>query len=587
MYLTTIETALPDIESGECGYIELDTDGYLTLPNDKVGSLALSFWVKSNTDANIYVSDKSSTSTNEWQHVSFIFVSDGSDVDIKFSPANYYIYKVKMEEGSKITGWSLSPDDVLNSIDTLTVRVNKAEQLISPEGIISTVKNSEMYQDDINGIRGRLDVAEQKITKDAIVSTVKSGIDGEFLVSEINQSAGQVLIKADRIELDGDVLVNKIVAKGDVIDQVNSELLLEGNSIALTTGHFTINSENFKLDSAGNAEFSGEIKGSSGEFTEGFYLNSKVLLQNGYHADQIMRVENGEFELTYMCNEASKDKDPSDPYYAEHWFTNSIKMNQNGITIHAPHLVGQETNPQIAIASSDIVLGDANSDKVSVTGWLEVNSDLLIKSALNVEGGYIYANSKNVIQTTDNWLRINNDGRFTEGTYIAGHLLTHDFLANHITSNNLVYSNGGKYRCIVSDTDDKTTNVRIITMQNASGGPWVFVGSGSGDYGINAWASDTKLKNNIKDTNVGGLEFINSIRHISFDWKNNGLPVKIGYSANQLQELDPDVVFSVEQSEENEYDSILQIDHTKLIPYLSKAIQELHQEVENLKKQLQ
>lgn len=372
MYLTTVETTLPDVESGECGYIELDTDGYLTLPNDKVGSLALSFWVKSNTNANIYVSDKSSTSTNEWKHVSFIFVSDGSDVDIKFSPANYYIYKVKMEEGSKITGWSLSPDDVLNNIDTLTVRMSKAEQLISPDAIVSTVKNSEMYQDDINGIRGRLDVAEQKITKDAIVSTVKSGIDGEFLVSEINQSAGQVLIKADRIELDGDVLVNKIVAKGDVIDQVNSELLLEGNSIALTTGHFTIDSENFKLDSAGNAEFSGEIKGSYGEFTEGFYLNSKELLQNGYHADQIMRVENGEFELTYTCKEASKDKDPSDPYYAEHWFTNSIRMNQNGITINSPWIQGASVDPKVIIDAPEVKIGTTSSSKVSVPGWLNV-----------------------------------------------------------------------------------------------------------------------------------------------------------------------------------------------------------------------
>lgn len=75
------------------------------------------------------------------------------------------------------------------------------------------------------------------------------------------------------------------VSKGDVVNQVNSELKIAGNSIALTTGHFTINAKNLTLDSAGNAVFSGKIKaaaieggtisgatitGAAGEFTKSF-----------------------------------------------------------------------------------------------------------------------------------------------------------------------------------------------------------------------------------------------------------------------------------------------------------------------------
>ena len=78
------------------------------------------------------------------------------------------------------------------------------------------------------------------------------------------------------------------VQKGDVVNQVNSELKISGNSIALTTGHFTISSKNFLLDSAGNATFSGTvkaatieggtisgatIKGANGEFTAGFKVD--------------------------------------------------------------------------------------------------------------------------------------------------------------------------------------------------------------------------------------------------------------------------------------------------------------------------
>lgn len=70
------------------------------------------------------------------------------------------------------------------------------------------------------------------------------------------------------------------VQKGDVVNQVNSELKISGNSIALTTGHFTISAKNLTLDSAGNATFSGTVKaatiegstitGAAGEFTKSF-----------------------------------------------------------------------------------------------------------------------------------------------------------------------------------------------------------------------------------------------------------------------------------------------------------------------------
>ena len=50
------------------------------------------------------------------------------------------------------------------------------------------------------------------------------------------------------------------VSKGDVVNQINSELKIDGNSIALTTGHFTISAKNLTLDSVGNATFSGTVK---------------------------------------------------------------------------------------------------------------------------------------------------------------------------------------------------------------------------------------------------------------------------------------------------------------------------------------
>lgn len=110
------------------------------------------------------------------------------------------------------------------------------------------------------------------------------------------------------------------VAVGDVVNQVNSELKIAGNSIALTTGHFTISAKNLTLDSAGNATFSGTVKaatieggtitgtaieggtikgttieggtikgvtitGASGEFTESFKVNVQTVY---YHMEGLV-----------------------------------------------------------------------------------------------------------------------------------------------------------------------------------------------------------------------------------------------------------------------------------------------------------
>ena len=96
-------------------------------------------------------------------------------------------------------------------------------------------------------------------------------------------------------------------------------------------------------------------------------------------------------------------------------------------------------------------------------------------------------------------------------------------------------------------------------------------------YGINWWASDSKLKKDITNTNVSGIDFIKKLSHYQYNWKdvNNNEHVNVGYLANDLKVLDSNLAFEVKQGDKSEYDSILQIDSTKLIPYISKALQEV------------
>lgn len=143
-----------------------------------------------------------------------------------------------------------------------------------------------------------------------------------------------------------------------------------------------------------------------------------------------------------------------------------------------------------------------------------------------------------------------------------------------IVDNGNIYSKGSIYTdlgtCVVSPNAD------IVRLISANGYMEVMLGTGA-KYGITWWASDSKLKKDITNTNVSGIDFIKKLSHYQYNWKdvNNNEHVNVGYLANDLKVLDSNLAFEVKQGDKSEYDSILQIDSTKLIPYISKALQEV------------
>lgn len=81
--------------------------------------------------------------------------------------------------------------------------------------------------------------------------------EGMNYQSEITQNKADILLR---------------VQKNDVCNQLNSELKITGNSIDLTTGHFTVNSTNLTISSDGtltakNGVFSGRLEGATGTFS--------------------------------------------------------------------------------------------------------------------------------------------------------------------------------------------------------------------------------------------------------------------------------------------------------------------------------
>ena len=171
---------------------------------------------------------------------------------------------------------------IIKSVDEVSATVTdlknytEAQFKITADSITAEVTRAK-------GAEGEL---SSKITQTAteIRSEVTDKTNG--LQSQITQQAGQIALK---------------VSQGDVTKQLNSELKITGNSIALTTGHFTIDSKNMKLDASGNATFSGTVSGAaiSGGTISGSSITGVSINIDDFFVCDSQEVQIGGFETSY------------------------------------------------------------------------------------------------------------------------------------------------------------------------------------------------------------------------------------------------------------------------------------------------
>lgn len=100
--------------------------------------------------------------------------------------------------------------------------------------------------------------------------------------------------------------------------------------------------------------------------------------------------------------------------------------------------------------------------------------------------------------------------------------------------------------------------------------------------------SDERDKDNIQDLEQG-LDFINAVRSVSYDWNMRGTDRKgpdTGFTAQQLQEVQKQFG-TIPGLVHDENPDRLEVGYGKMIPVLVKAIQELSSKVEELESALQ
>ena len=149
------------------------------------------------------------------------------------------------------------------------------------------------------------------------------------------------------------------------------------------------------------------------------------------------------------------------------------------------------------------------------------------------------------------------------------------------------YETGKSGFAVVSEN---ANNFRFVF--NATSGSYLEIQTIFGVYGLSAWYSDARMKESITDSPVDALSVIRSIKHRTFRWKDvvdgfgethEGCCVDCGYIAQELEEINKGFAFTVGEGTEGERK---QISEQRLIPYITKAIQELDERISAIEDKL-
>lgn len=158
---------------------------------------------------------------------------------------------------------------------------------------------------------------------------------------------------------------------------------------------------------------------------------------------------------------------------------------------------------------------------------------------------------------------------FCCATYCGGNLYINDYVrtANYSDGSGGLYSethpvsiygSGSKFTCGIDFAFESSTNKLVDCYNNID----------LHNYSI-LNQSDARYKENIAPTSINAISALSAIELKAFDWIESGEHSDIGFIAQQLQEVMPELV------NENKKTGRLSVKTDKLIPYLVKAVQEL------------
>mgnify|MGYP003137016376 CR=1 FL=1 len=138
---------------------------------------------------------------------------------------------------------------------------------------------------------------------------------------------------------------------------------------------------------------------------------------------------------------------------------------------------------------------------------------------------------------------------------------------------------------VIAGADDGSGTTYYLAAQDGDGGAAGYLQNASGTFSV-ADASDRRIKKDIRDTEIDGLQIIGDIKVRDFALIRNDIE-KTGFVAQELQTTYPAAVVGNENDVDDEGEPVMMsVASANLIPVLVKAVQELKAKVEQLEAQL-
>jgi hypothetical protein len=247
-------------------------------------------------------------------------------------------------------------------------------------------------------------------------------------------------------------------------------------------------------------------------------------------------------------------------------------LDVSGDTSHIPYIYAHgETNDFNVEAVKGLVTGtdgDNTGGHFSATGSCDKNIGVYATAtgATNNYGLIVESGSVGIGTTAPG-------GKFQVKGNAADYVAYFSNIGNDANRNGIIVEAG-------ANDGSGTTN-----YFRASDGDYTETGvlkTVSGTFQL-ADVSDIRLKENVKDTTIKGIETVDKIKVRDFDWKKSGETVVGGFIANELKEVySPAVDGDVDAVYEDGKIKPMTVSRDVLVPLLVKAVQELSAKVTEL-----